>query len=76
MQECLAQSIRSQLDKDFREKCPCPGYKFRRVIARFGKPDTKQDRVEVYPTTNVQVTAINSWAPTPLEEAEPRSIIR
>jgi len=51
MQECLAESIRSQIDKDFRERCPCPGCKFRRVVARLGKPDTKQDGVEVYPTT-------------------------
>jgi hypothetical protein len=51
MQECLAESIRSQIEKDFREKCPCPGCKFRRVVARLGKPHTKQDGVEVYPTT-------------------------
>ena len=51
MQECLAESIRSQIDADFRESCPCPGCKFRRVVARLGKPDTKQDGVEVYPTT-------------------------
>lgn len=46
--ECRDEPIRSEfLD----EKCPCPGCKFRRVVARLGKPDAKQDGVEIYAKT-------------------------
>ena len=34
-----------------KEKCPCPGCRFRRMVARLGKPDiNKQDEVVVFPT--------------------------